>query len=265
MLSTEAVAFDDVRLDDYRHIDDAAFYRDRGVFVAEGRIVVRRAVAAGYRLRSALLSPPALRALERTLGATTSAPIYVCQAADFRQITGYDLHRGCLALVERPAPRAAAALAAASRLVVILEGLANPDNVGGIFRNAAAFGAGAVLLSPTTVDPLYRKAIRTSMAATLQVPFARADPWPASLAELSRAGFTIAALTPRADAEPLQRFSTRSQDQRVALLLGSEGEGLSASALAAADARVRIDTHPGVDSLNVAVAAGIALYELARN
>jgi tRNA G18 (ribose-2'-O)-methylase SpoU len=163
--------------------------------------------------------------------------------------------------VARPPELDADALASGARLLVVLESIANPDNVGGIFRNAAAFGVDGVLLDPGTVDPLYRKAIRTSMAATLHVPYARvrsADVLP----KLRALGYTIAALTPHERAEPLDRFAQKPRPQRLALLLGKESDGLSAATAASADVRLRIPMNTGVDSLNVAVAAGIALSRL---
>ena len=184
-------SIDDPRVAEYRAVRDAELARTRGLFVAEGRLVVERLIADGrYTLRSVLVSEAAREALAPALASMPGrVPIYVCRAADLRGITGFDLHRGCLALAERPAPVPAAALVAAARLVVALDGVGNADNVGGVFRNAAAFGVDAVLLGPTCCDPLYRKAIRTSMAATLRVPFARVDDWAAALALLRAAGF----------------------------------------------------------------------------
>ena len=149
-------------------------------------------------------------------------------------------------------------------VVLVLEGVSNADNVGGVFRNAAAFGVRGVLLSPTCCDPLYRKAIRTSMGAVLRVPFARLDDWPAGLTPMRGAGFTIAALTPRAPSETLDAFAARPRPERLALLVGTEGAGLTLAAESAADHRVRIPIDERVDSLNVAVAVGIALYALSR-
>jgi tRNA G18 (ribose-2'-O)-methylase SpoU len=157
-------------------------------------------------------------------------------------------------------------LLAQSRMLVILEAVANPDNVGGVFRNAAAFGADGVLLSPTCCDPLYRKAIKTSMGATLQVPYARAgsDDWPAVIGRVRAAGFRIVALTPRASSETLEAFQARPRVPSIAVMLGTEGAGLTPAVEAAADDRVRIPISGAVDSLNVAVAAGIALHALQR-
>jgi tRNA G18 (ribose-2'-O)-methylase SpoU len=195
---------------------------------------------------------------------SVDVPIYVCEAEDFLGITGHDIHRGCLALVERPPAISIQALLAHQNTAVVLEGVTNADNVGGVFRNAAAFGAGAVLLSPTCCDPMYRKAIRTSMGAVLRVPFARAERWPAAIDDVRAAGFTVVALTPREPSQALDEFLARRRPDRVALIVGTEGEGLTPAIEAAADYRVRIPTSGDVDSLNLAVAAGIALYALQR-
>src|SRR5262249_23626855 len=144
--------------------------------------------------------------------------------------------------------------------IVVMDGVTNADNVGGVFRNAAAFGADGVVLSPTTCDPFYRKAIRTSMGAVLRVPFARADDWPAAVSRVRAAGFTIVALTPREPSEPLDRFAERPR--KIALVVGSEGGGLTPSVEATADYRVRIPISDAVDSLNLSVAVGIALYAI---
>jgi tRNA G18 (ribose-2'-O)-methylase SpoU len=254
----------DSRLADYRLLADGAAIRARGLFVAEGRLVVARLIRdPHYSIRSVLVSDAAGHALATAFDALPAGiPVYTCEAGQLASITGIDFHRGCLALVERPAPPSVSELLSGTRTVVILEGVANPDNVGGVFRNAAAFGADAVLLSPGCADPLYRKAVRTSMAATLRVPFARADSWPDALDDVRRAGLTIVALSPRNDRSSLDPGELSRREERVALLIGSEGDGLSAAAEAYADLRVRISIHPEVDSLNLAVATGIALYAL---
>jgi tRNA G18 (ribose-2'-O)-methylase SpoU len=255
---------DDPRVAEYRNVPDPELVRARALFVAEGRLIVRRVIEDGrYRLRSVLVTDAAHRSLEpwvRTL--PPEVPVYVCEVADFLGITGYNIHRGCLALVERPAPITINQLLGGARTIVALEAVANADNVGGIFRNAAAFGADGVLLSPTCCDPLYRKAVRTSMGAALRVPFARADDWPQALASLRAQRFAVVALTPRDSAESLDAFTSRERPSRVALLLGTEGAGLSSLAEEAAAHRVRIPISDGVDSLNIAAAAGIALYAL---
>lgn len=264
---------DDPRIADYRDIAEAELVRSRGLFVAEGRIVVRRLIEdRRYTLRSVLVSDAAHAALAGVLeraGGTT--PVYVCDTADFLGITGHDIHRGCLALVERPPARTVGGLlsivedrtaAGSSATFVVLEGVTNADNVGGVFRNAAAFGVDAVVLSSTCCDPLYRKAIRTSMAATLRVPYARAERWPGDLDQLREHGFSIVALTPREPSITLDELAQGPRPPRIAWLVGTEGEGLTTAAAALADHHVRIPIAANVDSLNLAVAVGISLYRL---
>jgi tRNA G18 (ribose-2'-O)-methylase SpoU len=257
---------DDPRVEEYREMSDAQLVRERGLFVAEGRFVVQRLIEDGlHRVRSVLVSEAARRQLEPVLERLTDdVPIYVCAQEDFRGITGFNIHRGCLALAEPREEMPMAALLESAASLLVLEGVTNADNVGGAFRNAAAFGADGVLLSPTCCDPLYRKAIRTSMGATLRVPFVRTRSWPASLGEMRAAGLTVVALTPRDEAEDLERFVDRHGASRMALLVGTEGTGLTAAAEAASDCRVRIPIRGDVDSLNLATSAGIALYEIAR-
>lgn len=254
---------DDPRVQAYRAVSEPELVRDSGLFVAEGRLVVRRVIEDGRcRVRSLLLSEAAHRDLEPVLARLDEdVAVYTCAARDFLTITGFDIHRGCLAMVRRPAILSAEDILDTARVVVVLEAVANADNVGGVFRNAAAFGADAVLLSPSCCDPLYRKAIRTSMAATLQVPFARITDWPHGLAALGARGFTIVGLTPRAPAQPLDRFAA-SRPDRIALLVGNEGAGLSREAEAAAHHLVRVPIRPDVDSLNLVVATGIVLSRL---
>jgi tRNA G18 (ribose-2'-O)-methylase SpoU len=257
---------DDPRVAAYGGLRDGELVRSRGLFVAEGRIVVRRVLQdSRYRVQSVLVNDAALSDLASTVAALgADVPIFVCAADELEGIAGYDVHRGCLALVQRRPETPVDDLIASARLLVVLEGVSNADNVGGVFRNAAAFGAGGVLLSPTCCDPLYRKAIRTSMGATLRVPFARTggEDWPGVLTRVRAAGFTIVALTPREPSETLDAFAALPRAARVALIVGTEGAGLTAAVEAAADYRVRIPISDGVDSLNVAVGAGIALYEL---
>lgn len=257
---------DDPRVALYGNLSDAELVRAQGLFIAEGRLVVQRVIEGGaYHVRSVLVNDAALRGLAGVLARVgPSVPIYACGADAFPAITGYDFHRGCLALVERPTEAPLDQLVAGARTIVVLEAVANADNVGGIFRNVAALGADGVLLSPTCCDPFYRKAIRTSMGAVLSVPFARAAAWPDALADLVAHGFTIAALTPRQPSEPIDTFARRGRPDRLALVVGAEGAGLTADADARADVRLRIPISAAVDSLNVAVAVGIALYALPR-
>jgi tRNA G18 (ribose-2'-O)-methylase SpoU len=254
----------DARLAAFRDLGDPERLRARGEFVAEGRMVVRRVIEDGrYRVRSVLVNEAARRDLAPALDTLPGdVPIFIGDASAFLEITGFDIHRGCLALVERPPAAAIDTLLATAPPLIVLEGVANADNVGSVFRNAAAFGAGGVILSPTCCDPLYRKAIRTSMGAVLRVPFARAGEWPAALDTIRAAGFTIVALSPREPSEPLEVFAGRARAPRVALVAGAEGAGLSADVDARADYRVRIPISDEVDSLNLAVAVGIALWGL---
>jgi tRNA G18 (ribose-2'-O)-methylase SpoU len=254
----------DPRVAEYRDVPEPELIRARGLFVAEGRAVVRRLIDdRRYRVRSLLLSDAARGDLEPWLARLDpDVPVYICPATQFLDMTGIDIHRGCLALVERPPASPLDDVLRDARLVVALEDIANADNVGGVFRNVAAFGADAVVLSPSCCDPLYRKAIRTSMAATLRVPFARINPWPEGLAELRIRGFTLVALTPREPAQALDGFARSTRPDRLVLLVGTEGAGLSAAVERVADWRVRIPMRPSVDSLNLAVATGIALSRL---
>lgn len=254
---------DDARIADYRDMRDADLVRLRGVFVAEGRRVVERLIEDGrYVIRSLLLNQAAHLALEPVLARLPrDVPVYLCGPDNCSAIAGFNMHRGCVAMVERPQPTTWAALVDSARRLVILEGATDPDNVGGVFRNAAAFAADAVLLSPTTCDPLYRKAVRTSMAATLKVPFARAEPWPDVLTTIG-SDVTIVALTPREPAITLDEFVAGGVPARVALLLGGEGFGLTRAAESRAHCHVLIPISGSVDSLNLAVASGIALSRL---
>jgi tRNA G18 (ribose-2'-O)-methylase SpoU len=267
----EAIAsLDDPRVADYRDLRDAQLHRAHERFVVESHAVVRTLVATRPAcVRSVLVTPGALERLRDVLGAAgLAAPVYVAPDALLAQVVGFHFHRGALAIAAREEPPAPAAvlagLGAGAAVVLVCEGVANPDNVGGIFRNAMAFGAGAVLLGPGCGDPLYRKTVRTSMGGALRVPFAHLRAWPEDLGLVSGAGFTLVALTPAADALDIAAFDERvGRGARVALLLGTEWHGLSAAARATAVLAVRIPIVAGVDSLNVATAAGIALHRLA--
>jgi tRNA G18 (ribose-2'-O)-methylase SpoU len=265
---------DDVRLTDYRDVPDPERLRQGEVFVAEGRQVVRVLLTTSpYRTRSILVTDAGLSALSDAIQPRLDTlSVYVVEPGVIEGLTGFNIHRGCLAIGERPSrrprdgvldslPAAAATGAAPTSRLVVLEQIANADNVGGIFRNAAAFGCEAVVLGPRCCDPLYRKAIRVSMGAALRVPFVHADDWPHDLGRLRQRGFTVAGLTPRDDGEDISTFAARlDRRQSVAVLVGAEGDGLSDAALIQCDAWVRIPMAPDVDSLNVATATGIALH-----
>lgn len=251
-------SLDDPRVAGYRAVADPERLNQLGVFVAEGRLVVRRLIdLRHWAIQSILLTQAAADNLADVLPRTT-APIYRVAQVAMNDIAGFNIHRGCLALVERPATPALDRIAAGhlSR-VLVLEGVNNPDNVGGLFRSAAAFGIELVVLGPNTGDPLYRKAVRTSMAATLTVPFATAPQWPAAITDLRTDGFSVIALTPALSAAPLEEIRPVA---RLALLVGSEGEGLTRTALDTATLTARIPMTPAIDSLNVTTAASIAMY-----
>jgi tRNA G18 (ribose-2'-O)-methylase SpoU len=255
---------EDERLSDYRALTDVAlrtqFEPPNGLFIAEGELVIRRALRAGYRPRSFLVD--AKRAGDLADFAE-AAVLYAADQAVLERTTGFHVHRGVLASFHRKPDRTAAEILGSARRVAILEDVNTHTNVGAIFRGAAALGMDAVLLSPQCADPLYRRSVRVSMGEVFAVPYARLEPWPAGLASVRAAGFTLLALTPAPDAFPM-RDLTAEQRVRSALLLGAEGPGLTAGAMAASDARVVIPMHNGVDSLNVAAAAAVAFYELCR-
>ena len=260
---------DDPRLRDFRTMSDPALMCERGLFVAEGRLAVERLLASRFQTHALLVTDSLLVRLEPALAAHADAVdgprVYLADSAQLRQITGFRFHRGCLALGVRPEPQPAADVwppGEPGRPLVLLEGVSNPDNVGSIFRSAAAFGASAVLLSPTCADPLYRKAIRTSMGTTLTLPFLVAGEWPDLLRRVKASGAYLAALTPEGSAADLETFVRRAPGAPLALLLGNEGDGVSRAALELCDERVRIDIEPAVDSLNVATAAAIVLQRL---
>jgi len=251
-------AANDPRLALYRGVRDPELLRSHGVFVAEGRLVVRRLLESSrFRARSLLVTSTAraeLSDLLERLDETT--PVYEADIDLFRQLTGFNVHRGCLAIGERPAPTPWRDVLRDARTVIVLEDVGNPDNVGGLFRAGAALGADAVLLSPGCADPLYRKSIRTSMAATLTLAFASAEPWPGVLDDFRRDGVEVIALTPSGS----RTLEEIPRVPRIALVAGHEGRGLSEGALARADRLVRIPMAPGADSLNVVTAVAIALH-----
>jgi len=265
MLLEQVSAVEDPRLADYRDLREAD-HRRRGLFVAEGRLAVRQLLRSPrFTTRSVLTTEPMLEGLTDLLAlAPEPPPVLLASHALIRQVVGFTFHRGCLAMGERGAPSSVAPLIepAGPRLILVLEALVDPENVGAVFRNALAFGADAVLVSPGCGDPLARKAIRVSSGGTLRVPFALIEPWPEGLAQLNATGYQIAALA--ADgAENLQAIGrSRPVPPRLALLLGNEGHGLSTAVRAFASVTVRIAMAPGVDSLNVATAGGIALHHV---
>ena len=249
---------DDPRLADYRALTDVVLRRrtepEQGLFIAEGELVIRRAVVAGYRLRSVLMSPRWLPSLSDVLD---GVEVYAGTEPLLQQVTGFHVHRGALASVERrPLPTPEAATAGARR-VAVLENVNTHTNVGAIFRAAAALGVDAVLLSPSCADPLYRRSVRVSMGAVFAVPYARVEPWPDALETLRARGFRLLALSPDGALD----IGEVATDGPLAVVLGAEGPGLSEQVLSATES-VRIPMAHGVDSLNVAAAAAVAFYAL---
>jgi tRNA G18 (ribose-2'-O)-methylase SpoU len=256
---------DDLRLADYRDLRDVQLRThleaEHGLFLAEGEKVVRRAVESGFDARSFLMAPRWLTGLADVLDAS-DAPCYVVSEALAEEVTGFHVHRGALAsLHRRPLPEPDGILEGA-RTVVVLEDLVDHTNVGAVFRSAAALGIDAVLLAPRCADPLYRRAVKVAMGAVFTLPYARLEDWYDALPRLSKAGFTTVALTPAEDGVPLEE-AVAGLD-RIALVLGGEGHGLSPRWERTADRRAVIPMQRGIDSLNVAAASAVACYVIAH-
>jgi tRNA G18 (ribose-2'-O)-methylase SpoU len=257
---------DDERLADYVGLTDLALRRRTepagGLYIAESTKVMARALRAGHLPRSVLL-------LERWLPEVTpllepyDVPVYVGESAVLEAVTGFVMHRGALASMHRPALPDPADLLRDAHRVVVVEDVVDHTNLGAIFRAVAGLGADAVLVTPRSADPLYRRSVRVSMGTVLQVPWTRLADWPEGAAQLHDAGFEIAALALADDAVDLGEYAA-SAPEKVAILLGTEGDGLSRAALGAADRIVTIPMQHGVDSLNVAAASAVALWALRR-
>jgi tRNA G18 (ribose-2'-O)-methylase SpoU len=252
---------DDQRVDEFRDLTTADRRPDRpggrGLVIAEGVVVVRRLLASRYPVRAVLGVPNRLDELAPDL-AGRGVPVYATSAQVMSEVVGFHLNRGVLAVADKAPQPAATELIESARVLAVLEGVGDHENLGSIFRNAAALGVDAVLIGPNCADPLYRRSVRVSMGNVLRMPFAALTPWPAGLDLLRDKGFRIAALTPREDAAGLRDAGL--DGEKTALLFGSEGHGLSEEAIAAADVAVRIPMAEGVDSLNVATAAAVAFY-----
>jgi tRNA G18 (ribose-2'-O)-methylase SpoU len=253
---------DDPRLDDYRHLREPSLRvsveRRLGLFTVEGRLSVEALLASSHRLRSVLVDEKRLDALAPLL-AVTGAPVYAVPHDVLGEVSGFAFHRGVLAAADRPDPLPVAEVAGGASRLVIAEGVNDFENLGSLYRNAAAFGVDGVLLDPTAADPLYRRVVRVSMGHVLRIPTARvagAD-WPHVLGDLD---LEVLALTPAGD-ETLDAVSADPPD-RWAVLVGAEGPGLSDAAMAASSRRVRIPMADGANSVNVATAAAVALHAL---
>ncbi|HTU77097.1 MAG TPA: RNA methyltransferase [Trebonia sp.] len=280
MLRTIAIGdASDPRLADYTRLTDVSLRTsleaENGLFIAEGSKVIGRAVRAGYPVRSVLVGESRiadLGPLSEAAGLNEGGrdvPVYVVPDAVAERLTGYRVHRGALASLERVELPSVASVLSTARRVLVLEDLVDHGNVGAIFRCAAALGIDAVILSPRCADPLYRRSVKVSMGAVFAIPCARMTDWYDGLASVREAGFTVLALTPDDRAAPIGAVLARLPGQRAALLLGTEGDGLSSRWLHEADQAVRIAMSPGaraagVDSLNVVAAAAIACSLLSQ-
>lgn len=250
-------------LADYSRLTDVALRRvsepEGGLYIAESSKVITRALAAGHRPRSVLLQEHWLDDIAPLLEPFPDLPVFVGESALLEQLTGYHLHRGALAAMHRPTLPDPRTLLAGARRVVVLEDIVDHTNVGAIVRNCAALGADAILVTPRCADPLYRRSVRVSMGTIFQVPWTRIDPWPDGLSLLREHGFVTAALALSDNSISLDDL-TADLPERLALILGSEGDGLSLNTIAASDVVVRIPMIGGVDSLNVAAASAVALW-----
>lgn len=260
----------DPRLPDFAHQTDVALKKARGsehgLYIAESALVLERALGAGHRVRSVLALGGTVEEALALVG--PDVPVFSGPGELLAQLTGYALHRGVIASMERPALPSVEHLLADARRIVILENVVDPTNVGAIFRSVAAIGADAVLVTPRCSDPFYRRAIRVSMGTVLQVPWTRlpgtggVGDWGSHRRLLAASGFHIAALALSDDAVALRDFAADAPE-RLALVLGAEGDGLTPEAIAAADTVVQIPMRHGIDSLNVAAASAVAMYALA--
>lgn len=256
----------DERLRDYTQLTDVALRRllevEQGLYIAESLKVIARALAAGHVPRSVLLTEQWLPEIQPLLEPYPDVPVFLGTESQLESLTGFHMHRGAMAAMHRPPLRTVDTIIQDAHTVVILEDLTDHTNVGAIFRSAAALGADAVLVSERCADPLYRRSVRVSMGSVLQIPWTRIDNWDSSIATLRENGFEIAAFALDETAVPLAEFARDlvQHPRKVALLLGSEGDGLSKRGMNAATVRVTIPMHHGVDSLNVANAATIALW-----
>lgn len=269
---------EDERLADYVSMTDvrlrSRYEPERGLFMAESTNVITRAIEAGIRPRSFLMAPRWIDTLAPLLTRATGSPdggdipVFIAEEDILQAMTGFHLHRGALAAMHRPELPSVSSLlhegGAQKRRILILEDLVDHTNVGAAFRSAAALGVDAVMVTPSCADPLYRRSVRVSMGTIFQVPWTRIDRWPADLEIFRQAGFTTAALALRDDSVSLEDFAASpvctAADSRIALVMGTEGDGLSQATVANCDQVVRIPMAAGVDSLNVAAAAAVAIW-----
>jgi len=257
----------DERVRDYVSLTDVALRRrtepERGLYIAESEKVIRRALAAGHRPRSYLMAERWLTDLADLVSDAEQdgIPVFVADHDVIEAFTGFHLHRGALASMQRPEMRSVQEVVAVARRVLVIEDVVDHTNVGAVFRSAAGLGVDAVLVTPRCADPLYRRAIRVSMGTVFQVPWTRIDPWPAGMDLLRENGFRVAALALSEDAVSLDALAA-DPPERLALVLGTEGDGLSRRTVEGADVVVTIPMAGGVDSLNVAAAGAVACWAL---
>ena len=258
---------DDPRVDDFRDLNSVDRRPDlptgKGLVIAEGVLVAQRMIASRFTPHAFLGTDRRLAELRDDL-TDVDAPFYRATAEMMAEVVGFHLNRGVLAAARRPHELTPAEVLDGAHTVAVLEGVNDHENLGSIFRNAAGLGVDAVLFGSGCADPLYRRAVRVSMGHALLVPFARAHQWPADLTELRRRGFRLLAMTPDPAADTLAEAMAGLVREKVAVLVGAEGPGLTETAMRASDVRVRIPMSRGTDSLNVATAAALALYERVR-
>jgi tRNA G18 (ribose-2'-O)-methylase SpoU len=258
----------DARLDDFRDLNSVDRRPDlpsgKGLVIAEGVLVAQRMLASRFRPHAMLGTDRRLTELADLLTEPCDAPYYRASAEVMAEVVGFHLNRGVLAAARRPPELSVAEVCDGARTIAVLEGVNDHENLGSIFRNAAGLGVDAVVFGMGCADPLYRRAVRVSMGHALLVPFAKAQNWPADLYRLRDNGFRLLAMTPQAGARTLASVLGELADERVAIMMGAEGPGLTDQALRASDAKVRIQMARGTDSLNVATAAAMAFYERVR-
>ena len=261
-------SLDSDALRDYRDLTDVVLRRlsepAGGLYIAESTKVIERALRAGHRPRSLLTIEKWLPEVEQLLAdQDADLPVYVGTAELLETLTGFNLHRGALASMHRPELRSVEETVAGASRIIVLEDIVDHTNVGAIFRSVAGLGADAVLVTPRCADPLYRRSVRVSMGTVLQIPWTRLPDWPEGRDILTGLGFSLAALALSPDAVTLDEYAAHPPE-KIALVVGTEGDGLSHAAIAAADTVVTIPMMHGVDSLNVASASAVALYALLR-
>ena len=262
---------DDPRVAEFRHLNDSAIRRQleapssfhQGILVAEGWLAVERLLPSRHPVRAVLIDDARRDRVAELLGGRPSRanfPLYAAERAVLDAIVGFPMHRGIVAVAERGRPQLSSQVIGRARRMVVLEGVNDAENLGAICRNAVALGADALLVDPTSADPLSRRSIRVSTGHALALPHARLA-WPEGLHQLTAAGVRVIALTPSPDAQPVDEVEI-GPEERVALLFGAEGPGLSEDALRLASERVRIPMAGHVDSLNIAAASAIATHRL---